>query len=158
MKENNQVLQDTMESTFRRRSYLGIQRFLARTVSRIFLMSIQNNVSCALSLQIVFCKEALAVLWTGFECVRSTHFLFHYLPSDFKSWDAISFRGKDCNTSGVLNTKICHVIICISHHFCVSENFDMHPLKQVYLYVICVDLCGLNQVQNFCIGLDFRKP
>ena len=51
-----------------------------------------------------------------------------------------------CNTSGVLNTKTCHVIICIAPHFCISENFDMHILKQVYLYVICVDLYGLNQV------------
>ena len=40
----------------------------------------------------------------------------------------------NCNTSGVLNPKICHVIICIAHHFCVSENFDMHSLKQVYFY------------------------
>jgi len=39
-----------------------------------------------------------------------------------------------CNTSGVLNPKICHVIICIAHHFGVSENFDMHSLKQVYFY------------------------
>ena len=62
-----------------------------------------------------------------------------------------------CNTSGVVNTKTCHVIICIAHHSCVSENFDMHTLKQVYFYVICDDLCGLNQVQNFCIGLDFQK-
>ena len=49
-----------------------------------------------------------------------------------------------CNTSGVLNTKTRHAIICIAHHSCVSENFDMHTLKQVYLYVICVDLYGLN--------------
>ena len=39
------------------------------------------------------------------------------------------------NTSGVLNPKICHVNICIAHHFCVSENFIMHSLKQVYFYV-----------------------
>ena len=63
----------------------------------------------------------------------------------------------NCNTYGVLNPKTCHVIICIAHHFCVSENFDMHPLKQVYFYVICVDLYGLNQVQNFSIELEFPK-
>ena len=39
-----------------------------------------------------------------------------------------------CNTSGVLNTKIWHVIICIANHSCVGENFDMHSLKQVYFY------------------------
>ena len=31
----------------------------------------------------------------------------------------------------------------------ISANFDMHTLKQVYLYVISVALYGLNQVQNF---------
>ena len=39
-----------------------------------------------------------------------------------------------CNTSGVFNPKICRVIICIAYHLCVSENFDMHSLKQVYFY------------------------
>jgi len=34
-----------------------------------------------------------------------THFLFHYLTYGFESRDEISFRGKDCNTPGVLNTK-----------------------------------------------------
>ena len=82
----------------------------------------------------MFCKGTLAVLWTGFECFLLTHFLFHYLPLDFKSRDKISFRGNDCNTPGVLNTKTCHVIICIVHHFMISENFDMHSLKQVYIY------------------------
>ena len=38
------------------------------------------------------------------------------------------------------------------------ENFDMHSLKQVYFYVICVDLYGVNQFQNICVELDFRKP
>ena len=41
-----------------------------------------------------------------------------------------------------LNPKICHVIICIAHHYCVSENFDMHSLKQVYFYAYvlnCMD-------------------
>ena len=33
----------------------------------------------------------------------------------------------------------------------------MHTLKQVYLYGICVDLYGLNQVQNLCIALKFPK-
>ena len=40
-KEDNQVLQDTMESTFQRRSYMEIQRFLARTVSRISCVNIE---------------------------------------------------------------------------------------------------------------------
>ena len=30
--------------------------------------------------------------------------------------------------------------------FGLGENFDMHALKQVYLYVECVDLYCLNQV------------
>ena len=64
-----------------------------------------------------------------------------------------------CNTSGVLNTKICHGIICIAHHSCVSENLDMHSLKQVYFYdYICVDLYGMNQVHNFSIKLEFQNP
>ena len=33
--------------------------------------------------------------------------------------------------------------------FRISENFDMHTLKQVYIYVICVALYGLDQVQSF---------
>ena len=80
------------------------------------------------------CKGTLAVYGQVLDVFGLTHFLFHYLPSDFKSRDEISFRGKDGNTSGVLNPKICHVIICIAHHFGVSENFDMHSLKQVYFY------------------------
>ena len=106
----------------------------------------------------MFCKGTLAVLWSGFECFCLTHFLFHYLPYDFKSPDEISFRGKDCNTSGVSNPKICHVIICIAHHFGVSENFDMHSLKQVYFYDYMCDLYGMNQVHNFSVKLEFRKP
>ena len=106
----------------------------------------------------MFCKGILAVLWSGFEWFCLTHFLFHYLPLDFKSRDEIFFRGKDCNTSGVLNTKTCHVIICVVHHFGVSENFEMHSLKQVYFYVICVDSYEMNQFQNIYVELDFRKP
>ena len=105
----------------------------------------------------MFVKEPQLFYGQVLECCCLTHFFFHYLPYDFESRDEISFRGKDCNTSGVLNTKTCHVIICIAHHFCVSENFDMHPLKQVYFYVICVDLYGLNQVQNLSIDLEFPK-
>ena len=55
----------------------------------------------------------------------------------FGSYKPRRMGNHDCNTSGVLNTKICHVIICIAHHPCVSENFDMHSLKQVYFYVMC---------------------
>ena len=51
-----------------------------------------------------------------------THFLFHYLPYDFESRDEISFRGKDCNTSGVLNTKTGHVIICIAKHVVILRT------------------------------------
>ena len=29
------------------------------------------------------------------------------------------------------------------------ENYDMHSLKQVYIYVMSVSLYGLNQVQSF---------
>ena len=35
---------------------------------------------------------------------------------------------------------------CTSFH--ISENFDMHTLKQVYNYVICVALYGLDRVQS----------
>ena len=90
----------------------------------------------------MFVKEPQLFYGQVLDVFGLTHFLFHHLPYDFESRDEISFRGKGYNTSGVLNTKICHVIICIAHHFCVSENFDMHSLKQVYFYVICVDLYG----------------
>ena len=93
-----------------------------------------------------------------FEMLLFDTFSFPLLTSDCKSRDEISFRGKDCITSGVLNPKTCHVIICIEHHFGVRKNFDMHSLKQVYFHVICVDLYGMNQLQNICVDLDFRKP
>ena len=35
--------------------------------------------------------------------------------------------------------------------FGLSENFDMHSLKQVYIYVISVELYCLNQVQRFVV-------
>ena len=41
--------------------------------------------------------------------------------------------------------------------FMCSENFDMHTLKQVYLYVVCVELYCLNQVQKFCLDLNFQE-
>jgi hypothetical protein len=34
-----------------------------------------------------------------------THFLFHYLPEDFKSRDEILLWGEGCNTLGVTVTK-----------------------------------------------------
>ena len=36
-------------------------------------------------------------------------------------------------------------------------NFDMHSLKQVYIYVVCVELYCLNQFQNICVLLGFQK-
>ena len=39
-----------------------------------------------------------------------------------------------------------HHMHCKSFH--ISENFDMHTLKQVYNYVICVALYGLDRVQS----------
>ena len=33
--------------------------------------------------------------------------------------------------------------------FGLSENFDMHALKQVHNYVICVAFYGLDRVQSF---------
>ena len=33
--------------------------------------------------------------------------------------------------------------------FGLGENFDMHSLKQVYIYVVSVALYGLDQVQSF---------
>ena len=39
------------------------------------------------------------------------------------------------------------------------ENFDMHSLKQVYIYVMSVELNCLKQVQKFGLDLEFsRKP
>ena len=38
-------------------------------------------------------------------------------------------------------------------------NFDMHSLKQVYIYVMSVELNCLNQVQKFGFDLEFsRQP
>ena len=65
------------------------------------------------------------------------------LPEPVQRWRVVVAALEAlCNTSGVLNPKICHAIICIAHHFGVSENFDMHSLKQVYFMIICVDLYG----------------
>ena len=37
------------------------------------------------------------------------------------------------------------------------ENFDMHSLKQVYIYVMSVALYDLDRVLS-CVDLDFWKP
>ena len=63
-----------------------------------------------------------------------------------------------CNSSSVLNPKTCHVIICIAHHSCVSENFDMHSLKQVYFYAYMCWILWMNRVHNLCFELDFKNP
>ena len=62
----------------------------------------------------MFVKEPQLLYGLVVNVFGLTHFLFHYLPYDFESQDEISFRGKDCNTPGVLNTKTGHVIICIA--------------------------------------------
>ena len=80
----------------------------------------------------MFVKEPQLFYGQVFDVFGLTHFLFHYLPYDFESRDEISFRGKDCNTPGVLNTKTCHDIICIAKHLGILKNLDMHLLKQVY--------------------------
>ena len=36
-------------------------------------------------------------------------------------------------------------------------NFDMHSLKQVYIYVVCVELYCLTQVQSLLGFLNFRE-
>ena len=41
--------------------------------------------------------------------------------------------------------------------FGFRENLDMHSLKQVYLYVVCVELYCLNQVQKFGLDLNFEE-
>ena len=64
-----------------------------------------------------------------------------------------------CNTSGVLNTKTCHVIICIAKYLAlVKFFFDMHSLKQVYLYVECVDLYYLNRVLKVVLNWISENP
>ena len=50
----------------------------------------------------------------------------------------------------------CHHMHCKA--FGLGENFDMHALKQVYIYVISVALYGLNQVQNFVWIWIFENP
>ena len=37
-------------------------------------------------------------------------------------------------------------------------NFNMHSLKQVYIYVLNIARYCLNQVRNLYIDLKFRKP
>ena len=37
------------------------------------------------------------------------------------------------------------------------ENFDMHSLKQVYIYEVCVELYCLTQVQSLLGFLNFRE-
>ena len=100
----------------------------------------------------------------------STNFYFEFdkKSSQLTNWEPWLNRTRSilrrqelhhwCNTPGVLNPKICHVIICIAHHFCVSENFDMHSLKQVYFYDDMCWLVWMNQFQNLCIELEFQNP
>ena len=42
--------------------------------------------------------------------------------------------------------------------FGLSENFDMYSLKQVYLYVVYVELYCLNQVQRFVVIWISENP
>ena len=42
--------------------------------------------------------------------------------------------------------------------FGLIENFDMHSLKQVYLYVECVDLYCLNQVLKVVLNWISENP
>ena len=41
--------------------------------------------------------------------------------------------------------------------FGLSENFDMHSLKQVYIYVYMCCLVWNESSSKLCIELDFRK-
>ena len=63
-----------------------------------------------------------------------------------------------CNTSGVLNPKICHVIICIVHHCYVNENFDMHSLKQVYFYDNMCWLVWVKSCSKPLYWIGFQNP
>ena len=38
------------------------------------------------------------------------------------------------------------------------ENFDMHSLKQIYIYVMSVALYGLDQVQRFVVIWISESP
>ena len=42
--------------------------------------------------------------------------------------------------------------------FGFSENLDMHSLKQVYFYVVCVELYCLNQVQRIVLNWISENP
>ena len=86
----------------------------------------------------MFVKEPQLFYGQVLDVFGLTHFLFHYLPYDFESRDEITFRGKDCNTPGVSNTKTCHVIICIVHHLVlVKILICIHYNKFIFmLYVL----------------------
>ena len=70
----------------------------------------------------MFVKEPQLFYGQVLDVFGLTHFLFHYLSYDFESRDEISFRGKDCNTSGVLNTKTGHIIICIAKYLVILQT------------------------------------
>ena len=70
----------------------------------------------------MFVKEPQLLYEQVVDVFGLTHFLFHYLSYDFESQDEISFRGKDCNTPGVLKPKTGHVIICIAKHLALVKT------------------------------------
>ena len=49
----------------------------------------------------------------------------------------------------------CHHMHCKA--FGQIANFDMHSLKQVYIYEVCVELYCLTQVKKFGLDLNFQE-
>ena len=105
----------------------------------------------------MFCKRTLVVLWIGFECCCLTHFLFHYLPYDFKSRDEISFRGKDCNTPGVINTKTAMSSYALQSIWSYWKLWYAFTKTSLHLCYECC-LVWFGSSSKICCDMDFRKP
>ena len=62
-----------------------------------------------------------------------------------------------CNTPGVLNTKIGHVIICIAKHCSYCKLWYAFTKTSLHL---CYECCivWFESSSKFCLDLDFRKP
>ena len=117
-----------------------LDKFIVVFINDILIYS-KNKADHAEHLRIVLSRLREHKLYAKFSkyefWLSKVPFLGHILSRDGISVDPSKVQEVmdwKCNTSGVLNTKICHVIICIAHHSCASENFDMHSLKQVDFY------------------------
>ena len=62
-----------------------------------------------------------------------------------------------CNTSGVLIPKPAMSSYALQSIWHLVKILIMHTLKQVYIYVVCVELYCLNQVQNLVWIWNFQE-